>query len=89
MISDALGLSEEGRAQLEAAAKAGRSGGAASAVSADSPPRGRAEDGGEESARNIVRPLSSFHNRHRELADLAQLLADHRLVSIVGAGGIG
>jgi predicted ATPase/DNA-binding CsgD family transcriptional regulator len=38
---------------------------------------------------NLPSPLSSFIGRERERADLGNLLADNRLVSVVGAGGLG
>ena len=33
--------------------------------------------------------MTSFVGRDREVADLAELLGTHRLVTIVGSGGIG
>jgi predicted ATPase len=38
---------------------------------------------------NLPQRLSSFVGRKRELTQLAQRLAEHRLVTLVGAGGIG
>jgi predicted ATPase/class 3 adenylate cyclase len=38
---------------------------------------------------NLPAPLSSFVGRQRELAELDKLIGAHRLVSIVGTGGIG
>ena len=34
-------------------------------------------------------PLTAFVGRERDLADVARLVADHRLVTLVGAGGVG
>ena len=38
---------------------------------------------------NLPAPVSSFVGRERELADLRAMLASHRLVTLVGVGGIG
>ncbi len=38
---------------------------------------------------NLPADLSSFVGRERELAEIAALLRDHRLVTIIGAGGVG
>ena len=38
---------------------------------------------------NLPAPLSSFVGRERELAEVRQLLSDHRLVTLTGAGGSG
>jgi predicted ATPase/DNA-binding XRE family transcriptional regulator len=38
---------------------------------------------------NLPLALTSFHSRESELADLRQLIATHRLVTLTGAGGIG
>lgn len=38
---------------------------------------------------NLPLDLTSFVGRERELAEVARLLSDHRLVSLVGAGGSG
>ena len=38
---------------------------------------------------NLNEPLSSFIGREQELADLRNLLADHRLLTLTGAGGVG
>ena len=40
-------------------------------------------------ARRVPRRRSSFVGRHDELARTGRVLADHRLVTLVGAGGIG
>ena len=38
---------------------------------------------------NLPAPVSSFIGRERELSDLRAMLMDHRLVTLVGVGGIG
>ena len=38
---------------------------------------------------NLLEPLTSFVGRQTELADIRNLLAGHRLVTLAGAGGIG
>jgi predicted ATPase/DNA-binding XRE family transcriptional regulator len=38
---------------------------------------------------NLPRPLTSFVGRERELDEIATLLREHRLVTIIGAGGVG
>jgi predicted ATPase/class 3 adenylate cyclase len=38
---------------------------------------------------NLPTPLSSFVGRESDLAEVEQLIANHRLVTLVGAGGIG
>jgi predicted ATPase/DNA-binding SARP family transcriptional activator len=45
--------------------------------------------GGEAARTNLPVPMSGFVGRHRELAELDKLVGAHRLVSIVGTGGIG
>jgi predicted ATPase/DNA-binding XRE family transcriptional regulator len=89
LISDALVLCAEARRELEAAAKRPRAG-TANAIAYDSTDAAELTPRGAERPRhNLVRPLSTFHNRRRELSDLAQLLETYRLISLVGAGGIG
>jgi hypothetical protein len=41
------------------------------------------------SSGNVPRPLSTFVGRRKELAELAKLVAGHRLVTIAGPGGAG
>lgn len=91
MIGDALDLTEDGRREFEAAAKRPRAAAvpALSFDTADAAGQLKAPGSPDDARQNLVRPLSTFHNRHRELSDLAQLLGKHRLISIVGAGGIG
>ena len=38
---------------------------------------------------NLVRPTTALVGREAELAELAELVTDHRLVSVVGSGGLG
>jgi non-specific serine/threonine protein kinase len=38
---------------------------------------------------NLTEPLTSFIGREQELADLQKLLAEHRLLTLTGAGGVG
>jgi len=38
---------------------------------------------------NLPAPVSSFVGRENELADVERLLADHRLVTLTGVGGVG
>ena len=59
-------------------------------------PRGRGSSGSAtlsvvraETAREIPRQRTSFVGRQRELSDVLALLEGHRLVTIVGAGGVG
>jgi transcriptional regulator with XRE-family HTH domain len=87
LIGDALLLSDAGRRELEAAAKRPRAAGASTLAfdSADSPGHVADVSRGDDSRQNLARPISTFHNRHRELSDLAELLAKHRLISVVAA----
>jgi predicted ATPase/DNA-binding XRE family transcriptional regulator len=85
MLADALDLSDAARRELEAAARRPRSS-AAHVLSYDSADQAPPID---QTRRHLVRPLSTFLNRTRDLDDLAALLANYRIVSIVGAGGIG
>jgi predicted ATPase/class 3 adenylate cyclase/DNA-binding CsgD family transcriptional regulator len=41
------------------------------------------------SARRLPRPPTSFIGRHREKAEVGELLASNRLVTLTGAGGVG
>jgi predicted ATPase len=43
----------------------------------------------ERAANNLPIQLSSFIGRERDIAEIRQLLGEHRLVSVIGAGGIG
>ena len=55
------------------------------AIDEPSPPRLRSL----RSTHNLPHELTSFIGRHRELAELRKLVADSRLVTLVGAGGCG
>lgn len=43
----------------------------------------------EDTPNNLPQALSSFIGREREVAEVGQLLAGHRLVTVVGMGGVG
>jgi predicted ATPase/DNA-binding XRE family transcriptional regulator len=77
LLADALGLSAEQRAALELAAAHGRA-----RTASESPTPG-------EPRNNLLLQLTSFVGRERELGDLTALLANHRLVTVTGSGGIG
>jgi predicted ATPase/DNA-binding winged helix-turn-helix (wHTH) protein len=38
---------------------------------------------------NLPAPVSEFINRHSELAEMANLVGTHRLVTVIGPGGVG
>lgn len=73
-LAEALGLADEDRANLERAAKR-RS---FRALASLEPPRN-----------NLPLQLSSFVGRSRDVANVRGLLASYRLVTLVGAGGVG
>lgn len=76
VLAKALSLSEEERLELEGAVH--RSPQAGSAVAQDNRP-----------ATNLPVLFSSFVGRERDLAQILPLVANHRLVTLVGAGGVG
>ena len=79
LLAEALRLEPADRARLEAAAAAGRRRGARPAAgSAAAPARN-----------NVPNPTTSFHGRDAELAELARLLPAHRIVTLLGPGGVG
>jgi predicted ATPase/class 3 adenylate cyclase len=43
----------------------------------------------EETPNNLPYPVTSFIGRQRELAEIEELLARHRLVTLIGMGGLG
>ncbi len=78
-LADALKLDEDGRLALEAAANAGRARSKRSAVGTDGP------------APNPHLPLhtTSFIGRSDDIEAITALLAESRLVTITGSGGVG
>jgi predicted ATPase/DNA-binding XRE family transcriptional regulator len=86
LLAEALGLGPEERAQLESAAARPQrpKPAAADAASIAAPvPEAAAQPN------NLPLALTNFVGRETELAELEALLAGSRLVTIVGAGGIG
>ncbi len=75
MLAEALDLSAPERAALESAAVR--------------PPRPRRTAGDLLPTTNLPNYLTQFVGRESELAELGALVREHRLVTIVGAGGIG
>jgi predicted ATPase/DNA-binding XRE family transcriptional regulator len=75
MLAGALELDARERAELESAAVR--------------PPRPRRTAGDAAQASNMPLYLTQFIGRQAELTELGALLRSHRLVTIVGAGGIG
>jgi len=76
LLSDALGLSSAARAELEGAAERAR---------------GRQPQAGADSSasHNLPTRLTSFVGRDEEIAELQELLSEHRLVTVTGSGGVG
>ena len=85
LLADALGLSEEQRAELELAAEYGRARG----VSPGPAHEANIEPAAAERITNLPVQLTSFIGRDAELAELSALLKTHRLVTVTGSGGIG
>ncbi len=90
LLARALALSPEREALLERAADLAQ------------PPRRRGgvdlkpsllrvihSDAGRTRRHNLPKQLTSFVGRQREVAEIAALLREHRLVTVVGAGGVG
>jgi predicted ATPase/DNA-binding XRE family transcriptional regulator len=80
LLVEALQLDADARAQFEASADVGRR---------RSP---RARTGATPSLevpQNLPRLLTSFHGRAREVAEIETLIASRRLVTLLGAGGVG
>jgi predicted ATPase len=89
MLSEALRLTEVQHHELIVAAKRGRPL-AADVVRFDSSGSAAVEACEvDEPKHNLLPPLSTFYGRERDIADLTRLIDDHRLVTLVGAGGIG
>jgi predicted ATPase/transcriptional regulator with XRE-family HTH domain len=76
LLGEALGLSDRGRGELEAAAKRGRPAGDDAVVAVT--PR-----------HSLPTQRTSLIGRDRDMNAIANALKDSRLVSVVGAGGIG
>ena len=93
-LADALSLTPQER---EALAQAIRQGSTpvlpatkdTSGPPADRPTAGQAETPATGPSHNLPASLSSFIGREQALARVYELLAAHRLVSLVGAGGVG
>jgi predicted ATPase/DNA-binding XRE family transcriptional regulator len=78
-LAEALGLTDEARREFEE-----------TAASARARPRGRQRDANEaEKSGNVPVRLTSFVGRETEMAELEALLKDHRLVTVIGSGGVG
>jgi predicted ATPase/transcriptional regulator with XRE-family HTH domain len=92
LLSDALGLSKRQREELEAAGKRPRLSSAAVTLydsgDPDVPPASvpRRID---ESRHNLPLARSSLIGRGTEIAEIVRMLADRRVVTVTGAGGIG
>ena len=78
LLADALSLSPEDRAQLEAAA-----------VRRPEPRRRGATVGQEPGRHNLPTELTSFIGREADIAEITSFLQEHRLVTLTGAGGVG
>jgi predicted ATPase/DNA-binding XRE family transcriptional regulator len=78
LLAEALQLGSQERALLENSAHAGRR----------RPPRGPAR-AISTIPHNLPRILTSFHGRDAELAELEELIASRRLVTLLGSGGVG
>jgi predicted ATPase/DNA-binding XRE family transcriptional regulator len=94
LLADALALAGERRRAFEAAANptGTRKPGGHAAVngSGRTDGTGRTDDtGGPAYSSTLPLSLTSFVGRGAELAEIAQLLRVHRLVTVTGAGGIG
>ncbi len=78
LLAEALRLDQAQRAQLEAAAAAGRRRGA------------RAKPGGDSTTpHNLPHVPTSFRGREADLAELERLMASRRVISLLGPGGVG
>jgi predicted ATPase/transcriptional regulator with XRE-family HTH domain/Tfp pilus assembly protein PilF len=80
LLADALGLADTDRGRLEASVRRTRTPARAEATEATAPPR---------PPHNLPAPLTSFVGRTDEVATVRRLLADYRLVTLTGPGGIG
>ena len=80
LLVDALALTQEKRQEFEAAARSG----APRRVGAGSVARGSWRD-----STNLPLALTSFVGREHDVAQAKDLLARHRLLTVVGSGGVG
>ncbi len=78
LLAEALQLGSQERARLEESANAGRR----------RAPRGPAK-ATSAVAHNLPRILTSFHGRDADLAELDELIASRRLITLLGPGGVG
>ncbi len=78
LLAEALQLGSDERARLEESAHAGRR----------RAPRG-ASNASPSAPNSLPRILTSFHGRDSELAELEELIASRRLVTLLGPGGVG
>jgi predicted ATPase/DNA-binding XRE family transcriptional regulator len=78
LLAEALSLSPEDRTQLEAAA-----------ARRPEPRRRGASVGQEPRRHNLPAELTSFIGREANIAEIASLLREHRLVTLTGPGGVG
>ncbi len=88
LLADALGLAPEERARLLAAARP--EGPLAAAPPATGPPRTNVPSPSLDALpNNLPQILTSFIGRETEIAEITALIESHRLVTIVGSGGVG
>jgi transcriptional regulator with XRE-family HTH domain len=80
-LANALGLSPTDRTHLHSVAERARRRGPTNRL-------GRETDN-QPSPNNLPAQLSSFVGRENDVATIGQLIASHRLVTLVGAGGVG
>ena len=78
LLVEALQLGSDERARLEAAAHVGRRRALARLANVD-----------VAVPHNLPRLLTSFHGRQTDLAQIEELIASRRLISLLGAGGVG
>jgi predicted ATPase/DNA-binding XRE family transcriptional regulator len=78
LLAEALQLGFQERARLEESAQASRR----------RAPRGPA-NASPAVPHNLPRMLTSFHGREADLAELGELIASRRLVTLLGPGGVG
>lgn len=81
LLADALALAPLDRASLSDAARAAQ----LRAVIADS----AKDESPEPPPTNLAAPMTSFHGREEQLAQVRELIGDRRMVTLCGPGGIG